>query len=128
MMKACLLLPAETSLLAVACGRLGSEHEQKWRRSGIRPPLSGAVAWSDAKVLLEYRRGDFDKTIRQKFLADNAPKLATFWLIQTMAAWQLKDYWGAMITWTKGYALVEAGARQGQVTLKVRDRDFSRNQ
>ena len=36
-----------------------------------------------------------------------------------MAAWQLKDYWGAMITWTKGYALVQAGARQGLVTLTV---------
>ena len=41
-----------------------------------------------------------------------------------MGTWQLKDYWGAMMTWTKGYALVQAGARQGLVTLTVRAEIF----
>jgi tetratricopeptide (TPR) repeat protein len=123
-MKACLLLPAESSVLQWLAAAPEGSTNRNGGVAGIRPAALQAVAWSDAKVLLEYRRGDFDKTIRQKFLADNAPKLATFSIIQTMASWQLKDYWGAMITWTKGYALVEAGARQGHVTLKVATQIF----
>jgi serine/threonine protein kinase/tetratricopeptide (TPR) repeat protein len=123
-MKACLLLRAESNLLQW----LAAASEVNTIRNGsvarIRPTARQAVAWSDAKVLLEYRRGDFAETTHQRFLADNAPRLATFALIQTMAAWQLKDYWGAMITWTKGYALVQAGARQGQVTLTVATQVF----
>ena len=123
--KACLLRPAESSVLQWLAAASEVSANRSWRRSGNAPPPPQAVAWSDAKVLLGYRRGDFpDKTIRQKFLADSAPRLASFSLIQTMAAWQLKDYWGAMITWTKGYALIEAGARQGQVTFKVATQIF----
>jgi len=123
-MKACLLLPAESSVLQWLAAASEVSPSRNGGIAGIRPGAFQAVVWSDAKVLWEYRRGDFDKTVRQKFLADNAPKLATFSLIQAMAAWQLKDYWGAMISWTKGYALVEAGARQGQVTLKVATQIF----
>lgn len=36
-----------------------------------------------------------------------------------MAAWQSKDYWGAMLEWTRGFGLIQAGARQGLVTLTV---------
>jgi len=122
--KACLLLPAESNLLQW----LAAASEVKTTTNGsvaeIRPTVRQGIAWSDAKVLLEYRRGDLVETTRARFLADSAPRLATFSVIQTMAAWQLKDYWGAMITWTKGYALVQAGARQGQVTLTAKTEIF----
>jgi len=116
--KACLLLRAESNLLQwLAAASEVNNTTRNGGEAGIRPTPLQAVAWSDAKVLLEYRRGDLVETTRARFLADSAPRLATFSLVQTMAAWQLKDYWGAMITWTKGYALVQAGAREGQVTL-----------
>ena len=61
--KACLLLPAESGPAPVACGRLGSGHDQKWQCTPESArPLSQGVAWSDAKVLFEYRRGDFAET------------------------------------------------------------------
>ena len=41
-----------------------------------------------------------------------------------MGTWRRKDYWGAMVTWTKGYALVQAGATKGLVPLTVRAEIF----
>jgi tetratricopeptide (TPR) repeat protein len=119
LIKACLLLPAESTLLQWLPA--ASEAERKSNAKGLRigPGDQPAVAWSDTKVLLQYRRGDFSNPSRERFLADNAPRLATFSLIQAMAFWQLKDYWGAMMIATKGYALVQSGARQGLVAISV---------
>jgi hypothetical protein len=82
------------------------------------------VAWSDANVLFKYRRGELDDARKERFLADNPPRLATFTLIQAMATWRLRDQWGAMIVWTRAYALIQAGARHEMVPLKVRSEIF----
>ncbi len=122
-LKACLLLPAQPNLLE----RLSVVSEPDMARSGIAPgrdPTAGhGVAWSDARILLEYRRGNFSTVIQKRFLADNCPRFGTFTLVKAAATWQLKDYWGAMMEWTKGYVLVQAGARQGLVKLSARS-DF----
>jgi len=122
--KACLLLPAPRDMVE----RMASPSEPDLRTGnppGPRPALGHPVAWSDAKVLFEYRRGDLDAAARETFVADNPPRLASFWLVQGMAIWRLKDYWGAMAPiWTKAYALVQAGARQGLVRLPVKSDIF----
>jgi len=122
--KACLLLPAQPDLVE----RLATLSESEMVRTGstrrLLLPAGHSVAWSDAKALFEYRRGDLANTLREKFLADNPPRLATFWLVQAMATWREKDYWGAMVTWTRAYALVQAGARQGLVMLPVKSEIF----
>jgi len=123
--KACLLLPAPSDLV----DRLASLSEPEVVRTGSPPRLrlsaGRSVASSDAKVLFEYRRGDLADVVREKLLADNPPRLATFWLVQAMATWRTKDYWGAMVpAWTKAYALLQAGARQGLVMLPVKSEIF----
>ncbi len=122
--KACLLLPAQPDLL----DRLSTGSEPNKGRDGTSPgrrPAAGhRVVWSDVKVLFDYRRGEYGSTLGEKSLADNPPRLATFWLIQAMGTWRSKDYWGAMIIWTKAQALVQAGARQGLVPLTARSEIF----
>ena len=122
--KACLLLPADSNLLEWLATTPEVGTSENASETGTRPTGRHGVAWSDAKVLLAYRRGEFDDVKRDKFLADNPARLATFTLIQAMASWQSKDYWGAMVVWTKAYALVQAGARQGLVRLPVRPEIF----
>jgi tetratricopeptide (TPR) repeat protein len=97
---------------------------RKWSeaaRTRSPPDTSEGVAWSwsDAKALFNYRGGNNAGTQQERFFAGSTPRLATGLIIRTMGTWRLKDYWGAMVTWTKGYALVQAGARQGLVTLTV---------
>jgi tetratricopeptide (TPR) repeat protein len=122
--KACLLVPGQPDLVE----RLASLSAPQMVRTGSTPPLrlpaGHSVAWSDTKALFDYRRGDLADTVREKFLADNPPRLASFWLVQAMATWREKDYWGAMVTWTRAYALIQAGARQGLVTLPVKSEIF----
>ena len=117
--KACLLLPAPADLVQ----RLAAGSAAKTAKTGgppaLRPTIGHSVAWSDTKALFEYRRGELANTVREKFLADNPPRLATLWLAQAMATWGEKDYWGAMVIWTKAYSLIQAGARQGLVKLPV---------
>jgi tetratricopeptide (TPR) repeat protein len=74
--------------------------------------------------LFKYRRGELANTVREKFFTDNPPRLATLWLVQAMATWREKDYWGAIVTWTKAYGLIQAGARQGLVKLPVKAEIF----
>jgi len=50
--------------------------------------------------------------------------LATFWVVQAMATWRQRDYWGAMITWTRAYALIQAGARQGLLAMPLKSEIF----
>jgi tetratricopeptide (TPR) repeat protein len=120
-MKACLLLPTGSNLLQPLAA---ASEVDTTSAAAIRPAARRGVAWSDAKVLFEYRCGDFADAAHERFLADSPPRLATFSLIQAMAGWQLKDYWGAMMSWTKGYALVQAGARQGLVTVTAKSEIF----
>ena len=123
--KACLLLPAESDLVQRLATSSETDIATTGNPSGLRLAASHAVAWSDAKVLFEYRHGDLADVLREKFLADNPPRLATFWLIQAMATWRMKDYWGAMApAWTKAYVLIQAGARQGLVMLPVKSEIF----
>jgi hypothetical protein len=122
--RACLLLPAEAGLL----GRLATLSEPNTVRSGSPPGLhfvGHGLFQSDAKVLFEYRRGDLAAAQHETFGAGNPPSLATFWLVQAMTGWRLKDYWGAMApAWTKAYAVVQAGARQDLVLLPVKSDIF----
>jgi serine/threonine protein kinase len=122
--KACLLLPADSNLLQwlSAASEVGTTRNAS--AAGILPTGRHGPGWSEAKVLFEYRRGDLADATHERFLADNPSRLATFWLIQAMGTWQLKDYWGAMMEWTRGYALVQAGARQGLVGLTARSEIF----
>jgi hypothetical protein len=106
--KACLLLPADSSLLQ----SLTAATERDKTSAGHH-----GVAWSDAKLLFEYRRGNFADAAHERFLAESPPRLVTFSLVQAMAAWRFKDYWGAMIVATKGYAFHQAAAKQGLVTI-----------
>jgi len=112
-------LPAHSNLLQWLPAV--SQAERTTNATGVRIRLGDqpAVAWSDTKILLQYRRGDFADPLRERFLPDNSPRLASFSLIQAMAFWQLKDYWGAMMIATKGYALVQSGARHGLVAISV---------
>jgi hypothetical protein len=87
-------------------------------------PIPFHAASSDASVLLEYRRGNFRYTLSPQFRLDNRPEHAGFAFIQAMALWQSKDYWGAMMEGTKGYALVQAGARERLVNLTVQSEIF----
>jgi tetratricopeptide (TPR) repeat protein len=122
--KACLLLPAQLVLL----DRLSAVSEPDPRRggnaSGRRTTAGHGVVGSDVKILFGYRRGDFADPLQGKSPADNPPRLATCWLIEAMGAWRRKDYWFAMVPWTKGYALVQAGARNGLAPLTVRAEIF----
>jgi len=122
--KACLLLPADSNVLqwVRAASEVGTTRNAS--AAAIRPTDEHVVAWSDTKVLFEYRRGDFADTIHERFFPGSAARLATFSLIQAMGTWQLKDYWGAMISWTRGYTLVQAGASQGLVALTARSEIF----
>jgi tetratricopeptide (TPR) repeat protein len=122
--KGCLLLPAERNLLQWLDAAPKVEATSNSSASGIRSTGGHGVAWSDAMVLLEYRHGDFANTTRERFLADSPARLATFSLVKAMATWRLKDYWGAMMEWTKAFALAQAGARQGLVTLTARSEIF----
>jgi len=119
-----LLLPANAELVE----RLATTSEPATVRTGSAPRLPVAVghsvARSDASVLFEYRGGNYAAALREKFLADNPPRLATFYLVQAMATWRLKDYWGAMVTWTRAFALIQAGARQGFVPLRMNSEIF----
>lgn len=115
LVKACLLAPPPAPLLQW----LGAPETEKRGNTpvGVGAADQLAVACSDARLLLQYRLGDFSDALRERFLQDNAPKFATFSLVQAMAFWQMKDYWGAMMIATKGYALVQAGARHGLVAV-----------
>jgi serine/threonine protein kinase len=124
--KACLLLSAPPDLLE----RIAAVSEPEPVRSGyvrgVRLTTGKGGAWSrsDAKALLNYRSGNFAAIRHERFLADNTARLATCWLIEAMGTWQRKDHWGAMVTWTKGFALVQAGAGKGPVPLTVRTEIF----
>jgi hypothetical protein len=122
--KACLLLPADSNLLQWLATTPEAGTTENASAAGNHPTVLHGVAWSNARVLLMYRRGEFDDVKIEKFLADNPARLATFTLIQAMASWQLKDYWGALVAWTKSYALLQADARQGLVRLPVRPEIF----
>jgi tetratricopeptide (TPR) repeat protein len=123
--KACLLLPAPPDLLERLSAALGPDTVRLGTTSGLRPAAGPSVAWSDTRVLLLYRRGDLADARREKFVAGNPPNLATFWLVQAMTAWRLKDYWGAMApAWTRAFALIQAGARQGLVRLPAKSEIF----
>jgi serine/threonine protein kinase len=122
--KACLLLPTPPDLVQRLAtlsdaGMVLNPSPPGPRRFGVH-----SVAWSDVSVLFEYRRGDFAAAQLAKFLADNPPRLTTFWLVQAMATWRVKDYWGAMVTWTRAYGLLQAGARQGLVNLPLKSEIF----
>jgi tetratricopeptide (TPR) repeat protein len=117
---ACLLLPAGSDLLQRLAAASHADSSSHPTAQGRQPSAGNQVGWSSAMLLLEYRRGDLADAAYERFLAENAPRLATFCLVQAMASWQLKDYWGAMMTWTKGYVLVQAGARQGLLTVAAR--------
>jgi tetratricopeptide (TPR) repeat protein len=122
--KACLLLPAGSELLERLAAASETSTTAFDNAAGIRTRAGQGLPSSDAKVLLLYRRGEFADARGAKFLADSAPRLATFFMIQAMATWRLKDYWGAMVNWTKAYALVQAGARQRLATVTVRSEIF----
>jgi hypothetical protein len=124
--KACLLLPAEPELLERVVAVSEPDTVRSGSARGVRLTASEGVAWSwsDAKALFNYRRGNFAATRHERFLADNSPRLATCLMIEAMGTWRRKDYWGAMVTWTKGYALVQAGARKGLVPLTIRAEIF----
>src|SRR6185369_16516357 len=119
LIKACLLLPAPSPILQWLAA--ASEMERASNATGVRihPGDQLAVACSDTKLLLQYRRGNFSDPLRERFLPDNGPRLATFSLIQAMAFWQMKDYWGAMMIATKSYALVQSGAHRGLVAVSL---------
>jgi hypothetical protein len=124
LIKACLLLPAPPDLVERLASRPDSD--AAGTGSATEPGLAAGhgVAWSDANVLFKYRRGELDDARKERFLADNPPRLATFTLIQAMATWRLRDQWGAMVVWTRAYALIQAGARHEMVPLKVRSEIF----
>jgi len=117
-------VPADSNVLQwlAAASEVGTTRNAS--AVGIRPTDEHVVAWSDTKVLFEYRRGDFADTIRERFFPGSAARLATFSLIQAMGTRQLKDYWGAMMSWTRAYTLVQAGASQGLVALTARSEIF----
>jgi len=121
--KSCLLLPAEPDLLQSLVAALDVDTTRNASAARFHPPGRHRVTSSDAMVLFDYRRGDFT-TITPEHPMGIPPRLATIYLIRAMELWHLKDYWGAMVEWTKGYALVQAGARQGEVTLSVRSEIF----
>jgi tetratricopeptide (TPR) repeat protein len=122
--KACLLLPAEPDLVE-RLALLSEPDTVKTAGPSGRPMFAGnSVAWSDAKILFDYRRGDLAIAQRATFRADNPPRLATFCLVQAMATWRLKDHWGAMVNWTRAYALLKAGARQGLLLWPVKTEIF----
>jgi serine/threonine protein kinase len=123
-LKACLLLPASPDLVERLASSAEPKNVKTPNASAFHLATGNSVAWSDAKALFEYRQGHLAVVLREKFLADNPPRLATFSLVQAMASWQSKDYWGAMISWTKGYALLQAGARQSLISLTVRSEIF----
>jgi serine/threonine protein kinase len=122
--KACLLLSAEPNQLQSLLAALEVDTTRNPIPAGRNPIARPRVNWGDAKALLEYRRGNFQDTISQKLRVDNPPRVASVALINAMALWRLKDYWGAMMEWTKGFALVQAGSRQGLVTLTLRSEIF----
>jgi hypothetical protein len=123
--KACLLLPAPPDLVERLSALSGPDTVRPGGTSGLRMTGGPSVAWSDTRVLLSYRRGDFADARREKFISGNPPNLATFWLVQAMTSWRLKDYWGAMApAWTRAYALIQAGAREGLVRLPVKSEIF----
>jgi hypothetical protein len=124
--KACLMLPASPELLERILAVSELDATKSGDARGVRLTTSQGVtwSWSDAKALLNHRRGNFAATRHERFLADNSPGLATCWLIEAMGTWQRKDYWGAMVTWTKGYALIQAGARKGLAPLTIRAEIF----
>lgn len=119
--KACLLLPAQPDFLDRLAVVWQPDKFRNGNGSEIR--LTAArdreIAGADAKALCGYRCGDFAGIVRQRFLADVPPRLATAWLIQAMATWRLNDSWGAMVMWTRAFALIQAGARQGLAPLTV---------
>jgi hypothetical protein len=115
MIKACLLLPAGPEMLPWLAKRSDADASSNPSPAAIR-----STAWPDVKMLLNYRRGDLAEVAKEQFLCGNPATLATFSLIHSMASWQKKDYWGAMVTWTRSYALVQAAARQGLVPQTVR--------
>jgi tetratricopeptide (TPR) repeat protein len=117
--KACLLLPGPLDLVERLAARSAPDMARTGSPPASRLTVGHSVAWSDAKALFEYRRGELANTVRERFLADNPPRLVTLWLVQAMATWRGKDYWGAMVIWTRAYSLFQAGARQGLVKLPV---------
>ena len=124
LIKACFLRPAGPDMLRWAAGQSQTNAVSNSKTAAIRPTGNG-VASSDAKLLLEYRRGDFATVSSEPVAGDNPARLATFSVIQAMAGWQRKDYWGAMAPcWTRAYALLQAGARQGLVMPPVKSEIF----
>ncbi len=116
--KACLLLPADSNLLQwlAAAPEIDA--------TAIRPPGGHRVVWSDAKMLFAYRRNDFEDAKSDRFRAETPARLTTVTLIRAMAGWQSKDYWGAMVMWARFDALAQVGARQGLVMLPVKSGIF----
>jgi hypothetical protein len=123
LIKACLLLPAGSNLLQTLVAALEADTTRNAYAAGIPSPGRHRMTSSDTTVLLDYRCGDFS-SVTPEHPMGIPPRLATINLIRAMELWQLKDYWGAMVEWTKGYALVQAGARQGLVKVTERSEIF----
>lgn len=123
LIKACLLLPAGSNLLQSLVAASEADTTRQASAVGIHSPGRHRMTSSDAMVLLDYRCGDFT-SVTPEHPMGIPPRLATINLIRAMELWQLKDYWGAMVEWTKGYALIQAGAGQGLVTLTAQSEIF----
>lgn len=122
--KALLLLPADPDLVHSLVAASDPATIGRASSGGIRPNSRHGSMSSESLALLEYRRGAYDDIPR--ISADNLapPRLAAIALIQAMGAWKRRDYWGAMIEGTRGFALVQAGARQGLVTVTAKSEIF----
>jgi tetratricopeptide (TPR) repeat protein len=119
-----LLLPAGSDLLERLVAASETDTAGSDSAAGGRPSGRQGVMSSDTRGLLDYRLGAFARVGQRRSLMPIQPRLAAITLIRAMAMWRSKDYWGAMVEYTKGYALVQAGARQGRVTLAVRSELF----
>jgi len=122
--KACLLLPTGSDLLPSLVAASEGDPTRPTDAGRIRPNGRPGVISSDTRVLLDYRLGALARIGQSNSLMPIQPRRATIGLIRAMAAWQLKDYWGAMTVWTRSYALIQAGARQGLTTLSIRSEVF----
>ena len=123
-LKVCLLLPAGSDLLEPLVAASELDTTRSAGAAGKQHNGRPTVLSSETRSLLDYRLGAFAKVRQRKSLTPIQAPLATIALLRAMATWQSRDYWGAMVEWTKGYAVIQAGARQGLLRLPMRSEVF----
>ena len=115
LVKACLLLPIEPNLLQPIVSESGLTTNGVTAADGLHTTVRRGTQWADATALLEYRRGNFGDIGSQKYLVNNPPRLSTVSFIKAMAYWRLNEFSSAIVEWTEGYELIQAGSKPGVV-------------